>query len=653
MRITILFCLLATFSLSAQKKTDNSNSGEKVLNELIANIQQNPNNPLKVDSQSLMDVANKLPDGSLKNKLISYSQNIGVDKDLSMRQVYYDIGVAFSKNNQIVSEAQFQNMGAGLNLLLQNPEKVADKLKTVVSSYGNGMFLNDPSYRAQLSSSLGVPMMNQNMALGATLAVGAIAAIQEGKQYKEDYKKYYDMAAVMVYSEMDRNLGKSLIDAGVLKSSNDNVTPLYKYDFENGSSLDVRNGVLTLTNMFTGLDKKLVEIESKNEGVYESDDIHPIKVEVSPDEAYFVLSTGKKPHPESGLKKKEGYLINSLTGEAVTQKYLYNVVSYTNIHQATIGKEKIHYYGYNPQGNKLFSVDLLMDAKYVYKNVDMPNGDNFLIKNKMKKAALLQFTSFGVESNDELLSLVWAFGQDSSITLGPQDLTTYTSTYLYGDKVDNKKGTNQGLSNKITGIASTKNGDFFFATATGQFGKVAGPTQNYSNIDNLLSKAKLTNFGKSYDFTVKDRYIFDGRGGGFGSKALPLFALSKDEKWLVYTVDSKMYLSETADTANIKEFDLTSIPYNLYFTKENSDYVLNLMSINEFRMPIIKKYSFSKLCNSKKLPPVTASSSSTSQASATDSSISDEIKKLKALLDDGTLTKEEFAKAKKKLLKDD
>lgn len=653
MRITLLTCLLVTLSLSAQKKTDNSKSGEKTLNELIANIQQNPNNPLNVDSQSLMDVANKLPDGSLKNKLISYSQNIGVDKDLSMRQVYYDIGVAFNKNNQIVSETQFQNMGAGLNLLLQNPEKVADKLKTVVSSYGNGMFLNDPSYRAQLSSTLGVPMMNQDVAMGATLVVAALADIQQNKQYKLDYKKYYDMAAVMVYSEADRNLGKSLIDAGVLKATSDNVTPLYKYDFENGSSLDVRNGILTLTNMFTGLSKKLVEVESKNEGVPESGDMHPIKVEVSPDEAYFVLTTGKKPDPESGLKKKEGYLINSLTGEAVTQKHLYNVISYTNIHQATITREKLHYYGYNPQGNKLFSVDFLMDAKYVYKNVDMPNGDNFLIKNKMKKAALLQFTSFGVESNDELLSLVWAYGLDSSITLGPQDLTMYSSTYLYGDKVDNKKGTNKGLSNKLTGIAATKNGDFFYTTANGQLGKVAGPTQNYSNIDNLLSKAKVTNLARPYDFTVKNNYIFDGRGGGFGIAPLPIFVLSKDEKWLVYTVDSKMYLIETADTSNTKEFDLTAIPYNLFFTKENSDYVLNLMSFNEFKMPIIKKYSFSKLCTSKKLPPVTANTASNSQASGTSSSISDEITKLKALLDDGTLTKEEFAKAKKKLLKDD
>jgi len=223
MNIKISICLLLTISLAAQKKVDKTNSGDKVLNDLITNIQQNPNNPLNVDSQSLLDVANKLPDGSLKNKLISYSQDIGVDKNFSMRQVYYDMGVAFNKNNQIVSEAQFQNMGAGLNLLLQNPEKVADKLKTITSGYGNGMFLNDPSYRAQLSSTLGVPMMNQDVAMGATLVVAAIADIQENKQFKLDYKKYYDMAAVMVYSEVDRNLGKSLIDAGVLKTSGDNV----------------------------------------------------------------------------------------------------------------------------------------------------------------------------------------------------------------------------------------------------------------------------------------------------------------------------------------------------------------------------------------------------------------------------------------------
>lgn len=654
MNIKITVCLLLTISLSAQKKVDKTNSGEKVLNDLIANIQQNPNNPLNVDSQSLMDVANKLPDGNLKNKLMYYSQNIGVDKDLSMRQVYYDMGEAFNRNNKIVSEAQFQNIGAGLNLLLQKPEQLVDKLKTITTSYGNGMFLNDPSYRAELSSTLGVPMMNKDMALGATLLVTAIAGMQEEKQFKLDYKKYYDMAAVLVYSEVDRNLSKSLIDAGVLKSSGDNVTPLYKYDFENGSSLDVRNGFLTLTNIFTGLSKKLVEVEAKNEGVYESGDIHPVKVEVSPDESYFVLSTGKKPVKESGLKKKEGYLINSLTGEALTQKHLYNVISYTNIHQVTISKDKLHYYGYNPQGNKLYSVDLLMDAKYVYKNVDMPNGDNFLINGKMKKQALLQFTSFGVESNDELLSLVWAFGQDSSITLGPQDLTVYSSTYLYGDKIDNKKGTNKGLSNKVTGIASTKNGDFFFTTASGQIGKVVGPTQNYSNIDNLLSKTKLINFAKPYDFTVKSKYVFNGRGGGIGGANLPIFTLSKDEKWLVYTVDSKMYLIETADISNTKEFDLTSIPFNLFFTKENSDYVLNLMMLNEFNMPVIKKYSFSKLCNSKKLQPLPAPSSSGNISSTSaDSTISEEIKKLKALLDDGTLTKEEFAKAKKKLLKDD
>lgn len=653
MNIKLSICLLLTISLSAQKKGDKINSGDKVLNDLITNIQQNPNNPLNVDSKSLMDVANKLPDGNLKSKLMYYSQNIGVDKDLSMRQVYYDMGEAFNRNNKIVSEAQFQNIGAGLNILLQKPEQLADKLKTITTSYGNGMFLNDPSYRAELSSALGVPMMNKDMALGATLLVTAIAGMQEEKQYKLDYKKFADMAAIMVYSEVDRNLSKSLIDAGVFKSSTQMVTALYRYDFENGTTLSVENGILVLRNMFTGLNKKLIEVPSKDDGVVDNSNRQPIYIEVSQDDESFLLTTGKNPVAESKLDKKEAYKINSLTGEAVSHKYLFNNSIYNNfnnIRQSIFDSQKLHSYIFIPDGNKIFSANVFFDGKSDFKKMDMPNGKTFLIKGEMRKALVMQSIAYGIENSDELLAMVWAYGEDGAI-FGPEDLTKYSSTYTYGDKLENKKGENKGLTNKLTGIISAKNGDFFFTTANGQIGKVQGPTQNFSDLENLLSKAKITNFAKPYDFIVKENFVFNG---GVYRTALPMLRLSKDEKWLVYTVDLKMYLIETADTSNIKEFDLASSPYDLFFTKENSDYVLNLMSANEFKMPIIKKYSFSKLCNSKKLPPAEASSTArNSDAASVDSSISEEIKKLKALLDDGTLTKEEFAKAKKKLLKDD
>jgi hypothetical protein len=639
----ILILLINTYIATAQKK-NNSTSSNQLIDNLVTMLQQDPDNPLKIDSESLQKIAGGLPEGTLKQKMLTYSQNIGIDNDLSMRQVYWDLGVAFNNDNLTTQQAEYQKMGTSLNLLLQSPEKLAEKLG-ITSNLGNGMFFNDPAYRATLSEATGIPNMNQDTAMGVTLAVASLAALQGSQQFKEDYKKYAKMSWAIVYSEADHNLSKNLIDAAVLKAPYNFVTSLYRYDFDNGSTLSVENGILILKNSKSNLSKKLATVIWKNDGNSGFEEPHMVRVEISDDENFFTVTTGKNPHTDSGLEKKEGYIINSLTGEAITYKDLYTALMSTAIIQPSFNNQKLEYY--YPYYASLLYNEMDFKKKQDSKRVVLPNEDNFLIKNKTRKSSLLEFFPYAVKSGNELLSLMWAYGKDDTIHLGPVDETIYSSSFLYGDKFDNKKGLNIGVTNKLTGLTSTKSGDLFFTTANGQIGKISGSTHNLENAETLLKTAQTSSFAKAYDFIIKDKYLFNG---GRSIIALPKLMVSGDEKWLVYLVDYKMYLINTSDITITKEFDLTAIPFGSFFTKENGDYVLNLVSLNQFKIPVIKKYSFSGLCKSQKII-IPAKKASASDAKQSTISISEEIKSLKALLDEGTITEEEFMKAKNKLLK--
>jgi|GEM_PF-5194665 len=644
MRLPVILILLINTFIAAAQKKNNSASNNQMIDNLVTMLQQDPDNPLKIDSESLQKIAGGLPEGTLKQKLLTYSQNIGTDNDLSMRQIYWDLGAAFNDGNLTAQQAEYQKIGTNLNLLLQSPEKLAEKLG-ITSNIGNGMFFSDPAYRATLYEATGIPNMNEDTAMGVTLAVASLAALQGSQQFKEDYKKYSKMSWAMVYSEADHTLSKNLIDAAVLKAPYNFVTSLYKYDFENGSTLSVENGVLILKNSKLNLSKKLATVIWKNDGDSGFEEPHMVRVEISNDEQFFTVTTGKNPHPDSGLNKKEGYIINSLTGEAITHKDLYSALMSTAIIQPSFNDQKLEYY--YPYYTSLLYNEMDLKKKQDSRRVVLPNEDNFLIKNKKRKSSLLEFFPYAVKTGNELLSLMWAYGQDDTFKLGPADETIYSSSFLYGDKFDNKKGLNSGATNKLTGLTSTKNGDLFFTTANGQIGKISGPTHNLENAEALLKTAQTSAFAKPYDFIIKDKYLFNG---GRSMKALPKLMTSGDEKWLVYLVDYKMYLISASDISITKEFDLTSIPFGSFFTKENGDYVLNLVSLNQFKIPVIKKYSFSGLCKSKKLPiPAKTSKGSTAKEPA--ASISEEIKNLKVLRDEGTITEEEFTKAKNKLLK--
>jgi hypothetical protein len=643
MRVYIILILLITASIATAQKKNNSASTNQLIDNLVTMLQQDPDNPLKIDSESLQKIAGGLPEGTLKQKLLTYSQNIGIDNDLSMRQVYWDLGVAFNNDNLTTQQAEYQKMGTNLNLLLQSPEKLAEKLG-ITSNLGNGMFFNDPAYRATLSEAIGIPNMNQDTAMGVTLAVASLAALQGSQQFKEDYKKYAKMSWAMVYSEADHNLSKNLIDAAVLKAPYNFVTSLYKYDFKNGSTLSVENGVLILKNSKLNLSKKLATVIWKNDGNSGFEEPHMVRIEISGDENFFTVTTGKKPHPDSGLDKKEGYVINSLTGEAITHKDLYSVLMSTATIQPSFNDQKLEYYW--SYYTSLMYIDLDFKKKPDSKRIVLPNEDNFLIKNKRQKN-VTEYFPYAMQTGEGLLSLVWGSGQDLTLRLGPVDETIYSSSFLYGDKFDNKKGLNIGVTNKLTGLTSTKNGDLFFTTANGHIGKISGSTHNLENAETLLKTAQTSSFAKPYDFIIKDKYLFNG---GRSMKALPKLMTSGDEKWLVYLIDYKMYLINASDITITKEFDLTAIPFGSFFTKENGDYVLNLVSLNQFKIPVIKKYSFSGLANSKKIE-IPAKKSLSSTAKESTASISEEIKSLKALRDEGTITEEEFTKAKNKLLK--
>lgn len=133
--LTLSLSLCLIFTATAQTKT--STNKQTLINNLVNNLQDNPDNPLKVDKQLLVNVANAIPDGGLKNKLLSYGANLGTDQNLSMRQVYYDLNSAFSNNAKLASS--FAQTGRGLDILMNNPEQLVNSIKDKIKNYQPGV----------------------------------------------------------------------------------------------------------------------------------------------------------------------------------------------------------------------------------------------------------------------------------------------------------------------------------------------------------------------------------------------------------------------------------------------------------------------------------------------------------------------------------
>jgi hypothetical protein len=154
----------------------------------------------------LSNLSNLVSDESTKNILQSYSTNLGVDKDLSYRQVYWDLAKVLDQNPSIASNNQYKNTSQGLNLMFDNYNILANKLKNDGGKYELGSFVNDPSVINSLQNITGSYESAQALGLGVDLFASLTQAFAEGQKFKEDYKKLALLSSKNLYVETDANL---------------------------------------------------------------------------------------------------------------------------------------------------------------------------------------------------------------------------------------------------------------------------------------------------------------------------------------------------------------------------------------------------------------------------------------------------------------
>jgi hypothetical protein len=209
--------------------------------------------------------------------------------------------------------------------------------------------------------------------------------------------------------------------------------------------------------------------------------------------------------------------------------------------------------------------------------------------------------------------------------------------------------------NEIVALTKDRNGKLYFTGANGTLFAVDGNTitkeeELYSKIKAGLSQSAVVG---SYDFAEpQTTRMFDANAATPFFK-FPKLVLTPDEKVLVYTVKDQLFIAEAANLSNVKKYSLTFKPTDSYFGRENNGYTLYLRGENEFTFPITKKYSIDALVNNYD-PNANVyagdKGGSGGGSSSAAPSVADEITKLKKLLDDGIITKDEFDQGKKKIL---
>ena len=653
----LIFILLFTFNLFAQKKgsgaakthtlqtkapksssTTGATPEDKdkltaAVNSLLQNLQSNPSNPLNVDKTMLLDIANKIPDGNLKSKLLEYSLNFGVDRDLSMRQVYWDLGKAFNVHSSLNSISKYSQTSKGLNILLNNPEQLFSSLKNNLVNYKPGAFLNDPYFISSLTSVTGSQAMAQGIGAGVELAAMYLAERKELKAFKENYPKMVEMSSLMIYPEVDNNLSKSLIDACVVKHPFNMITPVYRYDFKNGASLRSENGVLYFINNARQIKKAITEIEPRNDGSFEkktikggsgfSSRLSPNVIRFSTDETYFYLQTGKKEKQSTCigcLMPGDDFIIDAETGEARTIKRLYNFVGYDNIHNVTFTKDTAQIFYFAMPLSGMYKVNIT-DGKFMEAlNIKMDKDKKMLINNKSRKYAdfmgayngmtMSHRQSYNFNRGTGAISLIWGAGLSPTPLFSSEvDSTIYTSTvlqansYIKGQSGKGRFESPDGMINELTGLVINKSGSLFFTTAKGTIGMISNENWDFDDpmLADKIRKAGGSPLLSTYNFIVPNtKYLFNGTSAFY--YAMPALTLTPDEDYLTYILQDNLYIIDAKNLNNVKKLKLAITPFNHFYGKENGELTLYIQAFNEFKLPVTKKYSLTKLVNTFAVP---------------------------------------------------
>ncbi|RAW00455.1 hypothetical protein DQQ10_15365 [Pseudochryseolinea flava] len=227
------------------------------------------------------------------------------------------------------------------------------------------------------------------------------------------------------------------------------------------------------------------------------------------------------------------------------------------------------------------------------------------------------------------------------------------------------------MTNELTGIVKTKRNELYFTSRKGYVGKISADAYALtdSSLPIQIRNAKGEQSLPGYNFVDAKEYetVHGNIARENDCPLIPRLALTPDEKYLVYTIYDSLFLVNTDNLKDVRRFGLSASPYNFFFTKELGDWVINLQALNNYKFPITKKYNIRKLLEADtrkhvktvSLPSTTGTVTNKTTATpinqsnttnANGSTLADEIRKLKALLDEGIITQEEFNLAKKKLL---
>jgi len=209
--------------------------------------------------------------------------------------------------------------------------------------------------------------------------------------------------------------------------------------------------------------------------------------------------------------------------------------------------------------------------------------------------------------------------------------------------------------NELTGLIRNKKGDLFIVNNRGGVGKLEAGSFKMSepSLANKIRASFINDLTVPYDYLIKNNYSFFGTYDE--NNRPPLLSITPDERWLVYTVHNTLSIINADDINDARSFELNFEISNQFYSVEDDELMLYVNGLDNFRFPITKKYSFSKLLlpkpEIKNLQFNTTDQNDKKQVKPA-ASLADEINKLKGLLDSGAITAEEYQKAKKKLLED-
>ena len=687
-----------TASLNDKAKSGNSNATkavdksqklkqtEEVLNAILKQLETDPANPLSIDTKFLNDFSGMLPEGSLKNTLQSYGSNLGTDGNLSLRQIYWDVAAGFKQNPTLISNSKFSNTAQGLNIMLDNFTLLSNKLKSNGAKYEFGAFMNDPQLINSLSNITGSYETAQALGNGIELISMFGADIAEAKKMKEDYKKLAKLSTDYLYIEKDLNLAGALIDACLEIVGHQIVTPIYRYDFNNGASLRVENGILKYFNAAKDIIKNLMVVDKRHDGkFYKSDDrgYQLSTILISPDEKVFYIYVN--PDAISDIKCKDclikcGHTIDSENGEIIYKidnKYCYNDApsAWQILNDARFNKNNILItYPFAASGNLFWTyknaftskekqsenMEGAKHKKFGIAGAGLDKTKKFIINNKERK-----FKTPGEFSIEPLFDLPvkfhYVYEKDSSflnlfwggIAEYDKERTIYSSSMLQVAKNEEYYNAD-GMINELTGIAMSRSGDLYFANHNGYIGKMKGTDYklNDPSLTSNMRKAMDKKIFASYNFIASKSYVsLQGLLRQDDTYSIyPAMKLTPDEKLLTYTVNDHLYIVNPDDLSKVNHYKLGCQPYNYFFTKENGDWVINLQSLNEFKFPVTKKYSIPNMLAASEASKKPAGGKILANDVKNNFSLADELKKLKELMDSGAITKDEYNSAKKQLL---